>query len=225
MKHKIHVTDIMAPIVLLVPYLYLLKVYATLPAVVPTHFNAGGLPNGYGNKSSLWLVVSILTGTSMLVYLILRFIPSIDPKKQAKYSATTFNKIAIALVLLFCLINCFMIHAAKTGTFGMGGFLPVVLGIFFAFLGNLLHSIKPNYFAGIRTPWTLENPETWRKTHQLGGKLWFIGGIMIAVEGFLLPPKPAFFVMFAIIAIMTIWPVIYSYTCFKSIEKRSQANS
>ncbi|HVZ97819.1 MAG TPA: SdpI family protein [Chitinophagaceae bacterium] len=221
MKPKLHIAEALVLLAILLPYLYLVKIYNSLPARVPTHFGANGRPNDFSNKSSLWLIISLLAGVSILVYLLIRFLPNIDPKKKAKYSATVFNKIAVAIVLLMSLISCYAIYAAKAGTFKSGGFLPVVLGIFFAFMGNMMHSIKPNYFVGIRTPWTLESEETWRKTHQLGGKLWFTGGIIIAITGFLVPVNAEVFVMMSIIFTIALWPVIFSYTYFKSIEKKA----
>ena len=220
MKPKLHVADLLVLLVILLPYLYLAKIYNTLPAIVPTHFGANGQANDYSNKSSLWVGISIIAGVSILVYLLLRFLPNIDPKKKAKYSAAVFNKIAVAVVLLMCLMNCFVIHSAKTGTFSLGGFFPVIFGIFFAFMGNIMHSIKPNYFAGIRTPWTLESEETWRKTHQFGGKLWFIGGIILAITGFMIPQKIEIYFLIGIILIISVWPIIFSYRYFKSIEKK-----
>jgi immunity protein, SdpI family len=221
MKPKLHIAEVLVLLVIALPFLYLLKIYNGLPARVPTHFGANGQPNDFSNKSFLWVITSILAGTSILIYLLIRFLPNIDPKKKAKYSATVFNKIAVAIVLLISLISCYSIYASKAGAFKLGGFLPVIIGIFFAFMGNMMHSIKPNYFVGIRTPWTLENEETWRKTHQLGGKLWFVGGIIIAITGFLVPVKAELFVMMGIIFIIALWPIIFSYTYFKSIDKKS----
>lgn len=219
MKPKLPIAELLVLLVVALPFLYLLKVYPTLPPKVPTHFGINGQPNAYSNRSFLWVTTSILAGISIFVYLLIRFLPRIDPKKKAKYSATVFNKIAVAIVLLMSLIGCYSIYAAKAGSFQLRGFLPVILGIFFAFMGNLMHSIKPNYFVGIRTPWTLENEETWRKTHQLGGKLWFVGGILIAITGFLVPPRAEVFVMMSILIVIVLWPVIFSYTYFKSLER------
>ena|SRR5690242_16023564 len=219
MKPKLPIAELLVLLVVALPFLYLLKVYPTLPPKVPTHFGINGQPNDYSNRSFLWVTTSILAGISIFVYLLIRFLPRIDPKKKAKYSATVFNKIAVAIVLLMSLIGCYSIYAAIARSFQLRGFLPVILGIFFAFMGNLMHSIKPNYFVGIRTPWTLENEETWRKTHQLGGKLWFVGGILIAITGFLVPPRAEVFVMMSILIVIVLWPVIFSYTYFKSLER------
>ena len=33
-----------------------------------------------------------------------------------------------------------------------------------------MHSIKPNYFVGMRLPWTLESEANWRSTHQFASR-------------------------------------------------------
>ena len=80
--------------------------------------------------------------------------------------------------------------------------------------------MKPNYFIGIRTPWTLENEETWRKTHKLGGKLWLIGGLLTILLAFVAKSNSFLAISFGTItAIETLVPIIYSYVEFKKIHK------
>ncbi|HTD42217.1 MAG TPA: SdpI family protein, partial [Mucilaginibacter sp.] len=99
--------------------------------------------------------------------------------------------------------------------------LPVV-GLLFAFIGNIMHSIKPNYFAGVRTPWTLEDDDTWRATHRLAGKLWFTGGIALTIAVLLLPVKAGMIVFMSMIAILVLIPVIYSYIYYKKHHPLNQ---
>ena len=88
------------------------------------------------------------------------------------------------------------------------------MGLLFAYMGNILHSIKPNYFAGFRLPWTLESEENWRATHLLASKIWFAGGILIAILALLIKPIIMFFVMIGIVLVMAIIPTVYSYRMF-----------
>ena len=125
-----------------------------------------------------------------------------------------FQKIAIAVVIFFSAIGIVVIYATKNGTFNSKLILPLV-GLFFVYLGNMMHSIKPNYFVGIRLPWTLEDPDNWRVTHQLGGKLWFIGGIVITIGTLLLPEKTGLIIFFFTVLLMVFIPIIFSYRYFK----------
>ena len=81
--------------------------------------------------------------------------------------------------------------------------------------GNFMHSIKPNYFVGVRVPWTLEDPENWRATHQLASKLWLAGGALLILLSLLLPAKYVPVALLAIIALLVLIPVSYSYLFFR----------
>jgi uncharacterized membrane protein len=78
-----------------------------------------------------------------------------------------------------------------------------------------MHNIKPNYFAGIRLPWTLENEENWKKTHLLAGKLFFAGGLLIAILCLLTPVIISIILFITITIIVTIIPGVYSYRLYK----------
>jgi len=67
-----------------------------------------------------------------------------------------------------------------------GRVMTACLLVFFAILGNYLGTMRPNYFVGLRTPWTLESAATWRATHRLGGQLMFFGALFLLVLDFFL---------------------------------------
>jgi uncharacterized membrane protein len=155
-------------------------------------------------------------GMSVLVYLLMKFLPAIDPKKYVKYGEPVFQKIGVGIVVLMASINIGIIMSASSGTFKADKLVLPVVGLFFAFMGNVMHSIKPNYFAGLRTPWTLEDNDTWRSTHRLAGKLWFAGGIILTAAALLLPAKAGLITFMSIIFVMVIIPVVYSYVYYKN---------
>ncbi|HQY11959.1 MAG TPA: SdpI family protein, partial [Ferruginibacter sp.] len=150
----------------------------------------------------------------------LRNIHKIDPKK--KYSATTaavMGKIAFVVILFLCAVTMLIIYWTVKGK--VEG-LPVFfcgLGLFLAYLGNLMHSIKPNYFVGFRIPWALENEENWRKTHQLASKIWFAGGLLLAVISLLLSTKVIIPVFISSIFLMAVIPVVYSFNIYRLSDK------
>ena len=94
-----------------------------------------------------------------------------------------------------------------------------LFSLLFAFIGNLMYSIKPNYFAGIRTPWTLEDEDTWRKTHQLASPIWLVAGIVLALLAIVLPTKALIIVFYSVIAVIVLIPVIFSYRYYKKHHK------
>ena len=213
---KLTYMDLAALVIWLLPLAYLLYIYSSLPAIVPVHYGIDGKVNRYGNKSELILTQGILMGAGLLVYLLLKYLPAIDPKKQVVLSEATFQKLALGVVTFLSILSIVITFSTIQHSFKITGVILPITGLLFAFIGNMMHSIKPNYFAGVRTPWTLESPDTWRVTHRLAGKLWFFGGIAIALAALVLPEIPATIVFMCGLAVLTLVPVIYSYVYFKN---------
>lgn len=197
----------------LVPCIYLISIYSQLPNQVPTHWNYNGEIDDYSKKSFLFVVLLLLIGSNYLIFLVL---PKIDPKQKIQQMGAKLNNLRFIMTLFMSALGLYIIHLSSTSTNNPELIYPII-GLLIACLGNYFQTLKPNYFIGIRTPWTLENGEVWKKTHQLAGKIWFIGGLLIALT-FLLPKKMNTIVFISITAIITIIPIIYSYKEFKKIK-------
>ena len=55
------------------------------------------------------------------------------------------------------------------------------MGVLFIVLGNFMGKIRPNWFVGVRTPWTLSSKLSWDKTHRLAGWLFMLMGALFAL--------------------------------------------
>ncbi len=199
----------------LLPLFYLAVVYPSLPVTVATHFNAEGKPNGFGSKSTLWSVAALLCLIAAGLYLLLKNISSLDPKKATPSTQLIAGKIGMAVICLFSALNIMIVFAAVHNGLNIVHLLFPLLGLFFVFIGNLMHSLKPNYFIGIRLPWTLENENNWRATHRIGSKSFFTGGIFIVAATLLCPAGAVIFVFEGSVLIMTLVPVVYSFLYFR----------
>jgi len=202
-------------LIIILPLIYTGTIYSSLPQTIPTHFNLMGKANGFGNKSDIWFITGLLAVVSAGLYLLIKNLPRIDPKKTAKQSPELYNKFAIAIVVFLCALNMVIVYATFNRSVNITGIILPMNGLLFVVLGNYMHSVKPNYFVGFRVPWTLENEDNWRLTHQLAGKLWVAGGLLITIGTFLLPAVPGFIFFFVIIFIITIIPAVFSYRYFK----------
>lgn len=207
--------------IMAIPAVYLAIVWNKLPEKVAVHFDLKGNPDRFGNKSELLVTTILLVAMNVLVYLIVTNIYRIDPKKYASDNKDRLMKIAFAVVLFMSGILCMIIYSAQMGNINFStGIIFSGMGLLFAVIGNYLPNLKPNYFAGLRLPWTLENEDNWRKTHQLAGKLWFAGGLLLAVVCLFLPAVAAIAAFFTIMMIIVIIPCVYSYRLFKE-QKRT----
>ena len=194
------------------PIIYLLVNWSVLPDRLPVHFDGNGEPNGYGSK----LVFIFLP---LGLYLLLIVVPFIDPRKSnyVLFSSTYF-KIRIILSAFLGLLNTVVIYNELHGISKIGSFVPISVFILFTLLGIYMGNISPNYFVGIKVPWTLNNDEVWIRTHKLAGQCWFWGGILGIVSLFFV--KNAALVMLPIIIVITVVPIVYSYIIYQKIANQ-----
>ena len=206
---------ILAALLLPLPLIVLAMAWSSLPEIIPTHFGIEGNPDQYGPKRTLALVQLLLTVVNAGVYLLLTNTYRIDPKKFASENKGRMQKMAIAITLFIVLVQLWILYITRNGESGSVNLIFIGVGLLFAIMGNYMHHIRPNYFAGFRVPWTLENPENWRKTHQMAGRIWFMGGLVIALGSFLLPFRASFILLIAVSIIIVLIPGVYSYRLYK----------
>ena len=214
--------DMAALTLWLLPVAYVAYIYSSLPYSVPVHFRLDGKADRYGSRGEFLATQGILLGMSALAYALLKFLPAIDPKKYVKYGEATFQKLALGLVFFMAALDMAIAYATVNHRVEVGKLILPVAGLLFAFIGNMMNSIKPNYFAGVRTPWTLEDPVTWRATHRLAGKLWFAGGIGLTVAVLLLPNTAAMIVFLSVMALLAAVPVVYSFIYYRKHHPSNQ---
>ncbi|MBS1688789.1 MAG: SdpI family protein, partial [Bacteroidetes bacterium] len=182
---------------------------------IPTHFNVKGQPDDYSSKMGFVYIILTVIVLVFGIFLLLQNIDKIDPKRVDMPISSTFNIISMGLVFFLTVINLFMIMKSAQNINIMDKAEVPFLGLLFAFLGNYMYNIKPNYFVGIRIPWTLNSDYNWRKTHQLAGRIWFVGGILLTIVSLLVSAIYAHIILSIALAIMVIIPIGYSFMLFK----------
>ena len=205
-------------VIALLPIAYLVFIWNTLPATVPMHWNVDGEIDRYGSKANLiWMSLLL----PFLAYGILSAIPFIDPKGNMNKMGNKLQNLKVLLTTFMSLLALWIVYATKRQSIGNVNTMMTVTGILFIILGNYFKTIPPNYFMGIRTPWTLKSEANWKETHKLGGKLWFAGGILIVTLGFILDAKINSVVFMSITIVICLIPVVYSYLFYRKQKKIS----
>lgn len=202
-------------IVTLSPILYLWSVWSNLPTKVPMHFDVNGEVDRYGTQTELLLLTLLLP---LGIYLLFAFLPKFDPKKKIEKMGGKYNSIRIILAVFMSLIMMYLINSSLSNELSSPHIIVALIGLLFFVIGNFMKTFKPNYFLGIRTPWTLENETVWKETHELGGKLWFVGGLIILVGAFLLPVLYGMYFFLSVTMIITIIPIAFSYRRHKELK-------
>lgn len=206
-------------VIILMPLLYVLFAWEQLPDRIPVHFNLQGEPNNWAGKSELTAIILFL---SVGVNLLFLFIPALDPKGKIQKMGSHYDKLRIVTMLFITLFSGLLIFNATSVIEISPNLILLLVGLFLAALGNYLQVVKPNYFIGIRTPWTLESETVWRKTHRLASPIWVIGGLLIVLLPFFTDGVVTEVTLLGIFLIIGLVPVIYSYFCFKKEKKAQQ---
>ncbi|NDK55151.1 SdpI family protein [Pontibacter fetidus] len=202
----------------LVPLAYLFIVWEQLPDRVPIHFNYKGEADDWGSKNFLaGLILFITVGLNLL----LLAIPTIDPKDKIAHMGSKYHQLRFMMALFMAALAVFIVYSAKAGSLESSNFVNVLVGALFISFGNYFQALKPNYFIGIRTPWTLESETVWRKTHRMGGRLWIAGGVVMCLSALLQNPLVRLVIFLATVAIVVLIPAIYSF--LEQRKERQQA--
>ncbi len=204
---------------IIAPAVYLAIAWNTLPETIAMHFNIKGDIDRYGGKNELATMILILTAVNAVVYLLFPQVYKIDPKRYAPENKGRLFRIAFAVAVFTAAVLCLIIYSSIHGNikFSMR-FILAGVGLMLAVVGNYIYNIKPNYFAGIRLPWTLNNDENWKRTHLLGGKLLFGGGLLIAVICLFASFIFSMITLFVILSTVILITCIYSYRLYKKLN-------
>jgi uncharacterized membrane protein len=190
--------------------------YPRLPEEVPIHWNFSGEVDGYASK-----LFAVLFGPIFLtwIYGILFGVSKIDPRKENyEKFAGAYRVFMNASLTFFVVIHIAVIFSGLGYDVNMDWIVNIGLGMLFIILGNYMPKVKANYFVGIRTPWTLANETVWARTHRFGGKVFFIGGVMLIVSAFI-PSSFRVFLLISSIVFIAIVPMVYSYFVYKKVTQ------
>lgn len=197
--------------VTLVPAVDLAQVWPQLPARVPIHFNTAGEPDRMGDPATLWL----LAGMPLLTFVFMLLVPNIDPKKRLILN-TNYQKLVLTIMAGTAAIGVLITHSTVAGHVDSRWVLLILCGMW-VLLGNYIVTVPPNYFAGIRTPWTLEDPVVWQRTHRVAGRAMVVAGLLGLPLAWLVTAPWAVGVVMGLLVTVTLGAVVYSYVVWRQV--------
>lgn len=187
-------------------------------AQIPIHWNVQGEVDNYGSKT---LGLLLGPGVTFLLSLLLAFVPRIEPRIENLQQSQKAYKIVWALLLLFMLGLHLMTTAIALGKdVNIATVMSFGLGILFMALGNYMGKIRSNFMFGIRSPWSLSSEISWNKTHRLGGRLFFLVGLLVFVSAFFQRGELSFGLLLGGLFITLVFVYIYSYWVWKQDKDR-----
>jgi uncharacterized membrane protein len=160
-------------------------VYARLPEQIPSHWNARGEVDGYSSRA---VGAFLLPLVALGLWGLMRLLPRIDPRRQNydKFQGM-YELLIISVVGFLCVMHLGILAFSLGYPVAVDRLIMVCIGLLFIVLGNLLPRARPNWFVGIRTPWTLSNDRVWERTHRAGGYVFMLAGVAMIATIWLAP--------------------------------------
>lgn len=195
-------------------FLTAIYVQPQMPLRVASHWNAAGDVDGYMDRDFGTYFMPFL---SLALLLLLFALPIIDPLKRNYSEFQKEYDGMVAIILGFMYYVYLLTVAINLGySLNIMQWLAPGFGALFYYMGVMIGKARQNWFMGIRTPWTMSSERVWKKTHELGGKLFKAAGV-IALLGIALPQF--FIASIAVIIAAAIVTFVYSYLEFNKEKK------
>ena len=199
---------LISSLITLSPIAFGLIMWNKLPETMSTHWGVSGEADGFSSRG--FAVFGL-----PLILLALNFIcitTSFLDKRNRGTKAQNMIYYIVPGISLFT--NAMVYSAAFEKTWNFIAIVPILLGLLFAVMGNLMPKIRQNSTLGIKLIWTLQSEENWNATHRFAGKVWVIGGLLLMASS-LLPYSILPWAMIALLVVFIGLPVLYSYRFYR----------
>lgn len=187
-------------------------VWSRLPERMPVHWNIAGEVDRHGSRAEGALLLPVMM---LATWGLMRVLPRMDPRRAnyAKMAGTYDLVIGIVLASMLAL-HVTLLAVALGYPVDIPTVAPLVVGGVFMVIGNVLPRARPNWWFGIRTPWTLSNDRVWERTHRVGGYAMFGAGLGMVLVAFA-PGSGAKIALLVLTGACAFVPVVYSYFAWR----------
>ena len=170
-------------VLVVVTFVGAIIVYPRLPDRVPTHWDIHDRVNGYGPS---WMATFLMPVMLLALWGLMRFLPRIDPRR-ANYAKMqgVYDLVVNVTLTLIAVLHFVVLGAASGVPISIARVVPAIVGVALIVIGRLLPLAQPNWWFGIRTPWTLSNDRVWARTHRVGGYVMMTIGVLAIVASIL----------------------------------------
>jgi uncharacterized membrane protein len=194
--------------------------YPQLPAQVPSHWDINGTVDGWQTPLESALFVPIIC----VVFMTILWIAG---RLDSRPSIVAVVDWVVVIMLLFFVVLQVTIMLIGTGHhIPMERIIMVGMSGLFAGIGWAMRDVEPNRFVGIRTFWTMTNPQVWRETHLLACRTMVISALITIVVACLpIPPAWLFGLGLSSILIGVFWPMVFAYRRYHHLTDGTSPSS
>lgn len=212
-----------------------------LPDVVPMHYNFAGEIDRWGSKFEELILPGIMVIFALCWTLFLRYyekkVTKLTEEKEIKSTNTNIKVLGItgvALTIIWTGLMGVSIYndfttatlADSTSPLSIARVSTFLCSLLLIVFGNILPKTRVNSTVGLRTPWSMYNDETWRRSNKVGGYSLIVVGILSVITAAIVTGEmtPTLF-MLAYLIIDVFIMIWYSHKVYKEEKKKESAQS
>jgi uncharacterized membrane protein len=204
---------------------------STLPAdtgPLPVHWDISGVADRFASRDEALRMFALLPGACVVVALLLALIPSIEPLREnmlrsRRVYLTAWIGVEAMLALLAVGVALVTAQSAGAATPNVDIFVRALIAgsaVLVMFVGDALPKTRPNFFMGVRTPWTLTSDLAWDRTHRLAGRLLVLVGVWGVIAAFVFNGVTLAFALSAPLIGVGLLACVYSYFVWRNDPDR-----
>ena len=211
---------ILTSLLTLLPIPVGLLLWSRFPETMTVHWGITGQADGYASPN---LVVFGLPLLMFAFHWLCVFFTARDKRNQGR-NQKMFLLVLWVIPIISNLSLLGLYAFALDVEFSPVAWTVVPMGLLFALMGNYMPKTRMNSTMGIKVPWAYSSEENWNATHRFAGKVWVIGGILVALCG-LLPLGWAVSGMILFMVVLCVLPIVYSYRFYKKEKAEGKVQS
>jgi uncharacterized membrane protein len=188
-----------------------------LPDPYPTHWNWRGEADGF--TAMPWGAL-LLPFVQIVMWVVLAVAPWLSPKKFSIDFTRALDSLILVVNGFFAAMSAIALAAALGHHSASGRLMPILVGALLVGIGNYLGKTTPNFFIGVRTPWTLASPVVWERTHRLASWMFVATGLVVMIVAALTARAPLAMLLVLVPALL---PAIYSFVLYRRLEGKDGA--
>ena len=192
------------------------------------HWGISGVADRFAPRDEALLMFGLIPGAAIFVALLLSLVPYIEPLREnllrgrrAYLSAWVGVQAMLALVAVgVALVTA---QSAGVATPNVNLFVRAMIAgaaVMLMFVGDALPKTRPNFFLGVRTPWTLTSDLAWERTHRFAGRLLVLVGLWGVIAAFVLNGVALAFALSAPLIAVALLACVYSYLVWRNDPDR-----
>ena len=219
MNKKNILKAIISSIVILLPIIFGIIFWDSLPDAITTHFGADGTPDGASSKAFAVFGLPLVMLALHWVCVLTTFLTN----RKNGQSDKVYTLLFFIMPMLSIFVATLIYATAFNYDLHLGSILCVIFGLMFVLMGNYMPKITRNRTMGIKLKWTLASEANWAATHRVAGRVWFFGGFVIMLGAFL-PLDALMIVALPATLLLVLIPTVYSYVFYRKQLARGEIN-